>query len=94
MPPIRGVVNLRCGVFHEIVDGRIGDSYVLGTQTLTASGTYTETFTANTGCDSIVTLNLTVLPNLTEILDAEICVGDSYVLGTQTQGFVPSLPFY
>ncbi len=37
-----------------------GQSYVLGTQTLNAGGTFLETFTSTTGCDSIVTLNLTL----------------------------------
>lgn len=39
-----------------------GESYVLGGQSLTASGSYTELFTAQNGCDSIVTLNLNVSP--------------------------------
>jgi len=54
-----------------------GSSYSFGTQTLTTSGTYVETFDAVTGCDSTVTLTLNVadaiapvpsiqnLPNLT-----------------------------
>lgn len=37
-----------------------GERYQLGTQTLTTSGTYQETFIASTGCDSIVTVNLKV----------------------------------
>ncbi len=36
-----------------------GESYILGNQTLTSTGTYIETFTTST-CDSVVTLNLTV----------------------------------
>jgi len=41
------------------------DPYTFGSQTLTASGTYTETFTTAAGCDSVVTLTLTVLPTVT-----------------------------
>jgi hypothetical protein len=37
-----------------------GSSYVFGTQNLTANGTYTEVFTASSGCDSTVTLTLNV----------------------------------
>jgi|GEM_PF-6023816 len=37
-----------------------GETYVLGTQTLTAPGTYNETFQSAFGCDSAVTLNLSV----------------------------------
>lgn len=37
-----------------------GDSYTFGTQNLTATGVYQETFTSVEGCDSLVTLQLTV----------------------------------
>lgn len=43
-----------------------GESYTFGTQTLTKSGEYTETFTSVNGCDSTVTLTFTVL---TEVLE-------------------------
>jgi len=48
--------------------------YIFGSQSLNTSGTYTEVFTNTTGCDSVVTLQLTVqnLPSIsvtaTEIL--------------------------
>jgi hypothetical protein len=46
-------------VIYATVNATIceGESYILGNQTLTNSGTYTETFTTNT-CDSVVTLTL------------------------------------
>lgn len=37
-----------------------GDAYTLGSQNLTATGVYQETFTSVEGCDSLVTLQLTV----------------------------------
>lgn len=37
-----------------------GDTYTLGTQNLTQTGVYEETFTSIEGCDSLVTLQLTV----------------------------------
>jgi hypothetical protein len=37
-----------------------GDTYTFGTQTLTTTGVYQETFTSQEGCDSLVTLQLTV----------------------------------
>ena len=40
-----------------------GETYVFGTQNLTEAGTHQETFEAITGCDSIVSLELTVLRN-------------------------------
>ncbi|MEL6660842.1 MAG: serine hydrolase, partial [Bacteroidota bacterium] len=38
-----------------------GQSVQFGTQTLTTSGTFNETFTTAAGCDSVVTLNLVVI---------------------------------
>ena len=61
-----------------------GSNYVLGAQTLTTSGNYTETFTSITGCDSVVTLTLTVNPVQTTSTSGSICQGSNYVLGTQT----------
>ncbi len=37
--------------------------YILGSQSLTLAGQYTETFTSELGCDSVVTLNLTINSN-------------------------------
>jgi hypothetical protein len=37
-----------------------GETYTLGTQTLTTAGTYTEVFTSAAGCDSTVTLSLSM----------------------------------
>ncbi|MFM7589109.1 MAG: hypothetical protein ACKO55_08335, partial [Bacteroidota bacterium] len=61
-----------------------GQSYSFGSQTLTTGGTYTNTVTAANGCDSMVTLNLTVLPNSSSSMDASICDGQSYSFGSQT----------
>lgn len=62
-----------------------GSSYVFGTQTLTATGTYTQTLpSVQNGCDSVVTLNLTVLAQFNTTSSAAICQGESYTFGTQT----------
>ncbi|MEM1320597.1 MAG: PA14 domain-containing protein, partial [Bacteroidota bacterium] len=61
-----------------------GDSYTVGTSTYTISGTYTDVLTALNGCDSTITLTLTVLPTLTTTLTESICDGDSYTVGTST----------
>ncbi|MBN9293996.1 MAG: gliding motility-associated C-terminal domain-containing protein [Flavobacteriia bacterium] len=58
-----------------------GGHYNFGGNLLTASGTYTDTLTAvSTSCDSILVLNLNVLPAipLTEIFDT-ICAGSTYL---------------
>lgn len=61
-----------------------GDSYAFGSQTLTVAGTYTETFAGAGGCDSTVTLTLSVNPVYTETDTVTICQGDTYTLGTQS----------
>jgi uncharacterized repeat protein (TIGR01451 family) len=54
------------------------DSYLFDNQTLTQSGVYTKAEVNSVGCDSIVTLNLTVLTTLNTILNESICAGSSY----------------
>ena len=48
------------------------------------TGTYTDTFLTIEGCDSIVSLDLTVIPNVIEELFLEICEGESFENYTQT----------
>lgn len=57
-------------------------SYVFDGNTLTQSGTYTASFTTAQGCDSLVTLNLTILNPTTSSLSETAC--DSYTLNGQT----------
>ncbi|MEL6634159.1 MAG: serine hydrolase, partial [Bacteroidota bacterium] len=49
----------------------LGDTLVFGSQILTGSGTFTETFTASTGCDSTVTLNLIVAGDVFLFIDPD-----------------------
>ncbi|MFA6059501.1 MAG: T9SS type B sorting domain-containing protein, partial [Taibaiella sp.] len=60
-----------------------GAVYNWGTQTLNVSGIYTQTFTASSSCDSVVTLNLNVLPLLTDTLNEALCFGQTFTLGSQ-----------
>lgn len=55
--------------------------YRFGTELLTESGTYTKTFTSQSGCDSTVTLTLTVWPLEYDTIRASICAGESYSFG-------------
>lgn len=59
-------------------------TYTFGGQPLSTSGTYQDTLTASNGCDSIVTLNLTVLPVSRDTIDVSICETTSYTFGAQT----------
>ncbi len=60
-----------------------GDSYTLGEDTFTSSDTYTVIYQSAKGCDSTVTLNLTVLEEITSSSSAQICQGGTYTFGTQ-----------
>ena len=61
-----------------------GESYNFFGQTVTEAGNYSDTLTSANGCDSIVTLFLTVNPvSIIEITD-EICPGGSYDFFGQT----------
>lgn len=58
---------------HEICEG---DSYDFFGRTLSSSGSYTETLITELGCDSTVTLHLTVHPTVTELVEVTICESD------------------
>ena len=59
--------------------------YTFGTQSLTAAGEYTETFTAENGCDSTVNLTLNVNPAFDVAKSKTICDSDlPYTFGTQS----------
>ena len=59
--------------------------YTFGSQQLTASGTYTETFQTIHGCDSVVNLNLTVNPVYSETQNLTLCQNElPYTFGTQS----------
>ena len=55
-----------------------GESYTFGDTTLALAGIYTDTLTALGGCDSVLILNLHVLPNITTQLNVGICTGSEY----------------
>lgn len=59
--------------------------YILGSQSLSTSGVYRETFTSQNGCDSIVTLNLLVNRSYRIIRNIEVETTDlPYIFGTQS----------
>src|SRR5690606_17603062 len=75
--------------FQEEEDGIIchGDTYTLpdGTVVSTA-GAFTTNLISSAGCDSTSTTTVIERPEFEEIIDAEICEGESYTLpdGTET----------
>lgn len=60
-----------------------GSTYTFGSQTITAPGTYTNTFTSVGGCDSIVTLNLVGVASTSSSISVALCPGSSYSFGSQ-----------
>lgn len=61
-----------------------GQTYTFGSQTLVSGGTYSDTLVSISGCDSIVNLTLAALSPSSSTINAGICQGDSYTLGSQT----------
>ena len=67
-------------VYHDTINVAIceGSVYTENGFNVNEAGTYTQTLQTINSCDSIVTLNLTLNPALTSIIDAEICEGTTY----------------
>ena len=62
----------------EICDG---DSYAVGDSIYTTTGVYATLMSTVDGCDSLVTLTLTVHPVYAPSITAEICDEESYAVG-------------
>jgi len=56
-----------------------GSAYVYNGVAYTVAGTYMDTVTTPSGCDSIVTLNLTVGANTTHMIALSLCQGATYL---------------
>jgi len=59
-------------------------AYDFNGDTLTMAGVYTDTLTSIYGCDSTVTLTLTLLPVSDSTLEASFCAGDFYAFNGDT----------
>jgi gliding motility-associated-like protein len=68
------------------VDANIctGASYTIGGQSFSTAGTHQAVVNGVNGCDSTVTLNLSLIPNIQTNLTESICQGSSYTFGNQT----------
>lgn len=56
------------------------NNYVLNSETFDSTGTYLQTIANSTGCDSVITLHLTINKKTTEKL-LSICEGENYYAG-------------
>jgi gliding motility-associated-like protein len=72
-------------VFETIINREIcdGDSIQIGNQFYSASGTYQIDFKSIKNCDSIVQLNLSLIPITTTNISRNICSGSSIQFGNQ-----------
>ncbi len=58
-----------------------GDTYTSGTNTYSEAGIFTENLLTSNGCDSIVTIELSVNPVFDSFIENEICFGEEISLG-------------
>jgi len=76
--------------YHPILNGTInqsicqGGSYTFFGQTISNAGVYSQTLQNAAGCDSMVTLNLTMNPVLSSTQNVAICPGSSHSFFGQT----------
>lgn len=59
-----------------------GEAYRVGTSNYTESGDYTINLLNQQNCDSIVRLNLTVIPTVSNAINTSICEGEVFNVGT------------
>lgn len=72
------IILLKVTITDEVadtIDPKVCDSFVSpsGDTTYTTSGTYKDTLTTSTGCDSIFTINLTIKPDITDTRSVTAC---------------------
>ncbi|MBM3429901.1 MAG: hypothetical protein FJX99_02825, partial [Bacteroidetes bacterium] len=60
-----------------------GSSFAFNGQNFSSAGSFPVTLSSQTGCDSVVTLNLTVNPAPVTQLNESICAGGSFTFGSQ-----------
>ena len=75
-----------------------GSSYLFNGILRTSTGTYLDTVLNSLGCDSTVTLNLSVTPSVTGSLNQSICFGAGYlfngIIRTSTGSYLDTLSSY
>lgn len=83
---VRDVTIIICSSVFTAIDTiiNIGDSIKVGNNIYKTTGTYSDTLMAANGCDSIVTTNLTVLPNSSFSQNPTICDGQSVTVDSNT----------
>ncbi len=67
--------------FDQTISICSGTSYSIGINSYDASGIYLDTLDAISGCDSIVTTELTMEPAVTHEQEVHLCFGEEYEIG-------------
>ena len=75
---LNAVIHPKIDAVHRYDTICFGESYTFGNLVLSESGFTKQTFTSSDNCDSVVNLNLTVLPDLRQNIEAAICKGQTY----------------
>ncbi|MEI8203242.1 MAG: T9SS type A sorting domain-containing protein, partial [Bacteroidota bacterium] len=76
--------NLMVGTIQQDTINPIicqGETFTIGTHNYSISGTYIDTLATSLGCDSILTIHLTVQQKQQVSLNPTICVGDTFNVG-------------
>lgn len=61
-----------------------GQSYSIGDSIYTSSGRFTTRLQAQGGCDSIIVLELNILPEVSTVLQITVCEGESVTVGNNS----------
>jgi len=86
------------GIINNNVTAAIcqGDAYFFKGQNISVAGNYSDTLNGSNGCDSIVDLTLSILPNFSDTSMVSICNGGSYTFGgiqlSQSGSYVDTVP--
>ena len=77
--------NTLCDPNQENIEFTIceGESYFIGDQEFYESGIFQVETALPTGCKTLTTLTLEVLPESTEFIEETLCFGESYFIGDQ-----------
>ena len=59
-----------------------GDAFTVGDSIYSETGVFETLLPSSTDCDSVVILDLTIIPNVDTIIVDTICMGESFMIGT------------
>jgi len=80
---VRIVLDQISAVTHISREICSGEEMFFGGQYYSSNGVYSDTLSAMYGCDSVVVLTLTVMPEIKSTETVEVCSGDSVLFGSE-----------